>query len=117
MSLEITLRVYGLEHSYSTQDLPSQRLVKLLQELDGVLGVRYNPETCRFAVCYNPNRTTIFRILSRIELAGRRTGLDYRPTDVRTSQDDSFASPNPHIAPDGTPQPEETAHPALSERS
>jgi hypothetical protein len=98
MSLEITLRVNGLEHSHRIQDHPSERLVKLLQELDGVLEVHYDSKACRFAVRYNPNRITIFRILSRIEFAGRRTGFDYRPTDVRTGHRDSDLPPGERIA-------------------
>lgn len=111
MSLEITLRVTGLEHVNSRQDDSSEKLVRLLQELDGILEVRFDSNTGRFAVRYNPNRITIFRILSRIELAGRRNGLGYRPTDVQTSQEDSYASPSHHVAPD------EAAHPVLSEPS
>jgi hypothetical protein len=106
MSLEITFRVNGLEHSDRIQDHPSERLVKFLQELDGILEVHYDPNTCRFAVRYNPNRITIFRILSRIELAGRRIGFDYRPADVRTRQGDS-----------GLPPGERIAQPVLSEHS
>ena len=89
MSLEITLRVNGLEHSDRIQDHPSERLVKFLQELDGILEVHYDSNTCRFALRYNPNRITIFRILSRIEFAGRRVGFEYRPADVRTGRGDS----------------------------
>lgn len=99
MSLEITLRVHGLESSNGREDDTSTRLAKILQDLDGVLSARYDLKTCRFAVRYNPNRITILRILSRIELAGRRTGLDYRPIDVRTGQEDSFASPSPLAEP------------------
>lgn len=114
MSLEITLRVNGLQHSDRIQDHPSERLVKFLQELDGILEVHYDSNTCRFAVRYNPNGITIFRILSRIELAGRRIGFDYRPADVRTGQGDSFTSPSP------LPQPEDAVdfvHSVHSERS
>ncbi len=95
MSLEITLRVNGLDSSSGREDDAFAKLATFLQELDGVLTARYDSTSCRFAVRYNPRRITLFRILSRIELAGRRTGLDYRPTDVRTSSGDSPASPSP----------------------
>ncbi len=85
MSLEITLRVNGLERSTNGPDDPSEKLVKFLQELDGILGVHYDLESDRFTVSYSPNRVTILHILNRIELAGRQTGLGFRPTDVRTS--------------------------------
>ncbi len=111
MNLEITLRVNGLEHSHGNQDHPSERLGRLIQELDGVLDVRYNSKACRFAVRYNPNLTTIFRILSRIELAWRQTGFDYRSIDVRTGHEDPSTSAIP------LPQPEDTAHFVYSERS
>jgi hypothetical protein len=110
MSLEITLRVNGVANAHNTQDHLSERLVKLLRELDGVLDAHYDSKSCRFAVRYNPNRITILRILSRIELAGRRTGVDYRPTDVQTSHEDSSASPSP------LPEPEEAVHSAPAER-
>lgn len=111
MSLEITLRVNGLEHSHGNQDHPSERLGKLIRELDGVLDVHYNSKAGRFVVRYNPNLITILRILSRIELAGRQTGFDYRPTDVRTGHEDPFTSPSP------LPQPEDAVHFVYSERS
>lgn len=92
MSLEITLRVNGLERSTNGSQDALEKLVKFVQDLEGVLVVRYDTESSRFAVSYNPNQATVLRILNRIELAGQQAGLGFRPTDVRTSARESFAS-------------------------
>ncbi len=42
VSLEITLRVNGLEHSTNGPHDPLEKLVKFLQDLGGVLVVRYD---------------------------------------------------------------------------
>lgn len=92
MSLEITLRVNGSDHSENGTGHPAQNLVNFLREFEGILSVRYDAESQRFAVRYNQNQTTILRILSRIELAGREAGRVYRPTDIQPHHGDSFAS-------------------------
>lgn len=92
MSLEITLRVNGLERATNASQDALEKLVKFVQDLEGVLVARYDLESRRFAVSYNPNQATVLRILNRIELAGQQTGLGFRPTDVRTSPPESFAS-------------------------
>ncbi len=90
MSLEITLRVNGLDCPREPLSDPPAGVVKALEELDGILAVRYDSESRRFAVSYDPRRVTILRILSRIESAGRQTGRTYRPTDVQQREDASF---------------------------
>lgn len=92
MSLEITLRVNGLERATNGSQDALEKLVKFIQDLEGVLVARYDIESSRFAVSYNPNQATVLRILNRIELAGQQTGFGFRPTDVRTSPPESFAS-------------------------
>ncbi len=84
MSLEITLRVNGFNCPREPWSEPPEGIVKALEELDGVLAVRYDSGSGRFAVSYDPRRVTILRILARIESAGRQTGRTYRPTDART---------------------------------
>lgn len=116
MTLEITLRVNGLEGSRNgSGDLP-ENLIKFLQGFDGVLEARYDTENCRFAVRYDPNRVTILRILNRIELAGRQTGLGYRPTDVQTRRSGSFAPRFHRNAPERPPDPA-AGPPVLSKQS
>lgn len=90
MSLEITLGVRGLESYQTTSDETAQRLVKLLQDLDGVQRAEYDSETHRFVVSYDPKRATILRILRAIELLGQQVGQSYRPTDVQTSDANIF---------------------------
>lgn len=90
MSLEITLRVNGSDYSENGTSHPAQNLVNFLRGFEGVLGVRYDAESERFAVRYDQNQTTILRILSRIELAGRQAGRVYRPTDIQPNYGDSF---------------------------
>lgn len=85
MSFEITLKVNDLEQRDEAVPEPSERVVKALEELEGVVAVRYDPESRRFTVGYDAHRVTILRILSRIEAAGRQAGRMYRPADVRTT--------------------------------
>lgn len=84
MSLEITLGVRGLDSKRSPTDDATQRLVKLLQDLEGVQRAEYDWDTHRFVVNYDPKRATILRILRAIELLGQQVGQSYRPTDVQT---------------------------------
>jgi hypothetical protein len=92
MSLEITLRVNGSDCSENGTSHPAQNLVNFLRGFEGILSVRYDAESQRFAVRYNQNQTTILRILSRIELAGRQAGRVYRPTDIQPHHGDAFPS-------------------------
>lgn len=90
MSLEITVRVNGLDCPREPSSDPSDGVVKALEELGGVQAVSYDSESRRFAVSYDPKRVTILRILSRIESAGRETGQTYRPIDVQQREHASF---------------------------
>lgn len=102
MSLEITMRVNGLDFSSNGSSDPSKTLVDFLEGIEGVLGARYDWESHRFAVSYDPNRITLLRILNRIEFEGRETGLTYRPTDVQTRLGRPPASESPKSRPDRT---------------
>jgi hypothetical protein len=85
MSLEITLRVNGSDSSENGSSHPADSLVSFLRGIEGVLSARYDSESRRFAVRYDQTRTTILRILAKIELAGQQVGRAYRPTDVQPS--------------------------------
>ncbi|MFQ5801646.1 MAG: hypothetical protein ACE5JQ_01960 [Candidatus Methylomirabilales bacterium] len=107
MSVEITLRVNGLDRSSEVSSKPPETIVRILQGLDGVLAARYDSDRQRFAVSYDPNRVTILRILSRIEFAGQGAGRPYRPSDVQRSQESSFRSDGYKRAGEELPVPEE----------
>ncbi len=98
MSLQITLHVNGLDYSRNEPSDPREGLVNFLEGLEGVLGARYESESRRFVVSYDPNRITLLRILNRIEFVGRETGLAYRPADVQTHLGGSFTHSSPHAA-------------------
>ncbi len=83
MSLEISLRVKGLDRAKEGSSNALERLVKILQGSHGVLAVHSDLESHHLTVRYDPNWVTILRILNRIESAGRQRGLAYRATDVR----------------------------------
>ncbi|MFQ5989753.1 MAG: heavy-metal-associated domain-containing protein [Candidatus Methylomirabilales bacterium] len=101
MSLEVTLRVNGLDCSRNGSSNLAERLVNFLEAIEGILGAHHDRESGRFAVRYDPNRITLLRILSRIEFMGRETGYTYRPTDVKTNLGvgGSIASDIPESAP------------------
>ena len=100
MSLEVTLRVNGLDCTKNGPSNPRERLVDFLEAIEGILGARYDLESGRFAVHYDPNRITLLRILSRIEFMGRETGVTYRPTEVQTNLGGgSYAPDVPQSAP------------------
>ena len=84
MSLEISLSLYGLDSPKDGSEGLPQDFVKSLKRLDGILDVRHDAESRRFAIKYDPKLLSVLRILYIIELVGRRTGSGYRPTDVRT---------------------------------
>lgn len=85
MSFEITLKVNDLDQSGGTVPEPPEGVVKALGELEGIVAVRYDPESRRFCVGYDSHRVTILRILSRIEAAGKQAGRIYRAADVKTT--------------------------------
>lgn len=109
MSLEISLRVKGLDRTKEGSSTALERLVKILQGSYGVLAVHSDLESHHLTVRYDPNWVTILRILSRIESAGRQRGLAYRATDVRKMHKNSTASRSQHSSPDRLPAAE-TAH-------
>ncbi|MEE8624796.1 MAG: hypothetical protein V3T19_05600 [Acidiferrobacterales bacterium] len=84
-TLEITLWVNGLESSGEGSSNSPDGLLNVLQGLEGILGARYDGESHRFFVTYNPKRVTILGILNQIEFAGQRIGRTYRPTEVHSS--------------------------------
>ncbi len=86
MALEITLAVKGLESRETEADPLPGTLTALLHALEGVLKVTYDTPSRRFAVGYDPHKTTLLRILRQIEVAGEQAGRVYRPTDVQASQ-------------------------------
>lgn len=83
MSLEITLRVKGSDYSGDGASNPPERIVNYLERLDGVLSVRYDPGSRRFAVSYDHKQTNILRILRQVEIAGQKAGQIYHPTDIQ----------------------------------
>lgn len=83
MSLGITLQVKGSDYSGDGASYPPERIVSFIQRLDGVLGVRYDAGSQRFAVDYDHKQTDILRILRQIEIAGQKAGRVYHPTDVQ----------------------------------
>lgn len=89
-TLEITLRVSGLESSGDGPSNSPDGLLNVLQELEGILGARYDWESRRFFVSYNPKRVTILGILSQIECAGQRIGRTYRPTEVQSNNANTY---------------------------
>ncbi|MGH7351557.1 MAG: hypothetical protein ACREI5_03550 [Candidatus Methylomirabilales bacterium] len=84
MSLEISLSLYDLDSPKDGSESLLKGFVKSLKRLHGILDVRHDTESRRFAIKYDPNLVSVVRILYIIELVGRRTGSGYRPTDVRT---------------------------------
>ncbi len=94
MSLDISLRVNGLDRTSDGSSNALVRLVKTLEGLYGVLGVHYDSESHRLTVRYDPNWVTILRILGRIESAGRQRGLIYRATDIRKGHEGSTPPSN-----------------------
>ncbi|MFQ5658642.1 MAG: hypothetical protein ACE5G5_13960 [Candidatus Methylomirabilales bacterium] len=84
-TLEITLRVNGLESSGEGSSNSPDGLLNVLQGLEGILGAHYDWESHRFFVTYNPKRVTILGILNQVEFAGQRIGRTYRPTEVHSS--------------------------------
>lgn len=109
MSLEVTLRVKGLDCSRNGSSNPRERLVDFLEEIEGILGVSFDLESGRFAVRYDPNRITLLRILTRIEFRGRETGVTYRPTDVQTNLGGGSYAPD---TPQSAPSPPQATEPA-----
>ena len=85
MGFEITLKVNDLDQNGKTVPEPPEGVVKALEEMEGIVAVRYDPESQRFCVGYDSHRVTILRILSRIEAAGKQVGRMYRPVDVKTT--------------------------------
>lgn len=84
MSLEISLSLYDRDSPKDGSESLPQDLVKSLKGLNGILDVRHDAESRRFAIKYDPKLLSVLRILYIIELEGRRTGSGFRPTDVRT---------------------------------
>ncbi len=84
MSLEISLSLYDLDSPKHGSESLLKDFVKFLKRLHGILDVRHDAESRRFAIKYDPNLVSVVQILYIIELVGRRTGSGYRPTDVRT---------------------------------
>ncbi|MFQ5989441.1 MAG: heavy-metal-associated domain-containing protein [Candidatus Methylomirabilales bacterium] len=109
MSLEISLRVNGLDRAREGPSHALERLVKTLEGLYGVLSVHYDSESHRFTVRYDPNWITILRILSRIEAAGRQRGHTYRATDIRKGYESSTPPSSQQSSLERLP-PTETAH-------
>ena len=83
MSLEITLRVNGSDGPGDGSSNPSERIVSHLERLDGVLSVRYDQRSRRFAVSYDHKQTNVLTILRQIEIAGQKAGQVYHPTDIQ----------------------------------
>jgi predicted transcriptional regulator len=109
MSLEISLRVRGLDRAKEGSSDALERLVKILQASYGVLAVHSDLESHHLTVRYDPHWVTILRILNRIESAGRQKGLAYRATDVRRIHKSSTAFRSQQSLPDRLPAAE-TAH-------
>ncbi|MFQ5803711.1 MAG: heavy-metal-associated domain-containing protein [Candidatus Methylomirabilales bacterium] len=109
MSLEISLRVKGLDRAEEGSSNALEKLVKTLQGLYGILAVHSDLESHQLTVRYDPSWVTILRILSRIESAGRQRGLAYRATDVRKIHKSSTAPHSQHSSSDRLPAAE-TAH-------
>ncbi len=109
MSLEISLRVKGLDRAKEGSSNALESLVKILQGSHGVLAVHSDLESHHLTVRYDPNWLTILRILNRIESAGRQKGLACRATDVRTIHKSSTPSRSQRSSSDRTPAVE-TAH-------
>ncbi|MCZ6480200.1 MAG: hypothetical protein O6929_07345 [candidate division NC10 bacterium] len=86
MNLGITLRVKGADYSGDRTSSPAEKIVNLIQRLDGVVPARYDPGSQRFAVDYDHKRTDILRILRQIEVAGQKAGRVYHPTVVQPTQ-------------------------------
>ncbi len=83
MNLGITLRVKGADCSGDRMSSPPEKIVNFIERLDGVVSVRYDPGSQRFAVSYDHKRTDILRILKQIEVAGQKTGQVYWPVDIQ----------------------------------
>ncbi|MFQ5988968.1 MAG: hypothetical protein ACE5K9_03525 [Candidatus Methylomirabilales bacterium] len=83
MNLGITLRVKGADFSGDRTTSPPERIVHFIQRLNGVVSVRYDPGSQRFAVSYDHKQTDILRILRQIEVAGQKAGQVYRPVDIQ----------------------------------
>ena len=109
MSLEISLRVKGLDRAKEGSSDAFERLVKILQGSYGVLAVHSDLESHHLTVRYDPHWVTILRILNRIESVGRQRGLAYRATDVRSIHKNSTASRSQQSLSDRLPAAE-TAH-------
>lgn len=107
MSLEISLRVNGLDRAKEGSSNALERLAKALQGLYGVLAVHCNLESHRLTVRYDPNWVTILRILSRIESAGRQRGIAYRATDIRKGTESSPRPSSEHSSSELLPGIEE----------
>lgn len=109
MSLEISLRVKGLERTKEGSSNALERLVKILQGSYGILDVHADLESHHLTLRYDPNSVTVLRILNRIESAGRQRGLTYRATDVRKIHKSSTPSRSQRSSSDRIPAVE-TAH-------
>ena len=89
MSRQITLRLEDLDPlAEADSDVP-ETIVQTLEGLHGVLAVRYDSESGRFAVTYDAREASVLRILSIIEFPAGRFARGYRPTDVQISHGES----------------------------
>lgn len=103
MTLEISLRVNGLDRAKEGSNTALEKLGKALEGLYGVFAVHCDQESQRLTVRYDPNWVTILRILSRIESAGRQRGLNCRATDIRKGHQEPTASGGQQTSPERIP--------------
>ena len=87
MSRQITLRLEDLDPlAEADSDIP-EIIVRTLEGLHGVLAVRYDSESGRFAVTYDAREASVLRILNSIEFPTGRFTRGYRPTDVQVKHE------------------------------
>ena len=100
MTLEISLRVNGLDRAKEGSNNALEKLAKTLEGLYGVFAVTCDLESQRLSVRYDPNWVTILRILSRLESAGRQRGLNCRATDIRKGYEKPTTSGGEQTSPE-----------------